>query len=112
MKTRLIMFLISMVGLLFIVNISRSIYDLWLRHDIVAEREEVKNSLKKENEELQKELARVQSPEYIEDMARDKLNLQKEGEVVVVLPEISASPEPQTEITINPNWKKWWKLFF
>lgn len=106
------MFFISMVGILFIVNISRSIYDLWLRHDIVREREEVKNSLTQENAELQKELALVQGQEYIEEVARDKLNLQKEGEVVVVLPETLASPEPQTEITTDPNWKKWWKLFF
>ena len=106
------MFLISMVGMLFIVNISRSIYGLWLRHDLVAEREEVRNSLKKDSGELQKELARVQSPEYIEEVARDKLNLQKEGEVVVVLPETLASPEPQTEPRPQANWNKWWKLFF
>lgn len=112
MNSRLIMFLISVVGLIFIVNISRSIVTLWQRGAIVTEREEVRDKLAERKAELEKQALEVESPEYIEEVAREKLNLQKEGEVVVVLPkdlQVLASEDAVPEV---PNWQKWWNLFF
>ena len=112
MSKRLITFFISLFSLIFIVNISRSIYSLWQKGGLVAEREKVRDALKKENNDLTEKLKNVESSEFIERQAREKLNLQREGEVVVVLPQdvaIESKPQVQTEV---PNWQKWWRLFF
>ena len=112
MSKRLITFFISLISLIFIVNISRSIYTLWQKGGVVAERAKVREAVKKENNALTEKLKDVESPEFIERQARDKLNLQKDGEVVVVLPKdvnVESKPQAQTEV---PNWQKWWRLFF
>lgn len=110
LKNRLVNLLILIVGLFLIVNLTRSIGDLLKAKDKIKEVEKGVTQLKQQNEELKKRLAEVQSPEYLEKIARDKLGLAKEGEVVVILPPYQSAPEV-TEKNL-PNWQKWWKLFF
>jgi hypothetical protein len=64
---------------------------------------------KLENEQLQNEYNKVQSPEFIEKQARDKLNLGKEGEVAVILPPKQGEAKPKEEIKPIelPVWKQW-----
>lgn len=113
MKSRLITFLISIISLFFIVNISRSIYELWQKGSVLSERQVVHDVLQKENAELEQKLAEAESPEFIEKQAREKLNLQKEGEVVVVLPKNFDQFKPLVEDKmVAANWQQWWKLFF
>ena len=74
----------------------------------------------KRKESLEKEVAQKQSLEYLEREARDRLNLVKPGERIVILPpkeQVSGIrfQELGSEITVDqqiPNWQKWWKLFF
>ncbi|MGB9911644.1 MAG: FtsB family cell division protein [Microgenomates group bacterium] len=69
---------------------------------------------KKKNELLQKK-EYYQSEEFIEQEARNKLNMAKPGEIVVILP-----PDFQkflrknnNELSKNiPSWRQWWQLFF
>jgi cell division protein FtsB len=74
-------------------------------------------NLEKENQRLKEELQIVNSVEFKEKEARDKLGLAKEGDVIVVLPPPEVirkfAPErKETEKTLpDPNWKKWVKLF-
>ena len=49
--------------------------------------------------------------DFIEKQAREKLNLQKEGEVVVILPKTDNKQQVTQETIKQPsNWQKWWKL--
>lgn len=69
---------------------------------------------KRKNEALQKNLTMVMGLEYREKLIRDKLNMQKGNEVVVVLPEeverkIDAD-EGMEEVMARPNWQKWWEI--
>jgi cell division protein FtsB len=67
----------------------------------------------KKNEELKKKFAEVQDSSFIEKEAREKLNMQKPGETVIVLPEMdlkSDSSADKKEIE-EPNWEKWLDLF-
>lgn len=68
------------------------------------------------NEELKRKLSEIKSPKFVEEIARDKLGLAKEGETIVIIPEAKikeilgtseASEEPRL-----PNWLGWLKLFF
>lgn len=114
MKSRLIIFFISILCLFFIVDLTRSIYSLWKRGDIVKQRQQVQDSLAQENQRLKDKLQQVESSQFIEQQARDKLNLQRQGEIVVVLPEeLEATEEKQeNEVKDLPNWLQWWQLFF
>ncbi len=108
---RLIAILISIISLIIIVNTFRSIVTLWQRGNIVSEQQALLNKKQQENEDLQKKLAEVESPDFIEKQAREKLNLQKEGEVVVILPKTDNKQQVTQETIKQPsNWQKWWKL--
>jgi len=111
-KTRYFRTLIVIVSLLLVVSMSKSIYNLWKKKDIVRERRAELENLKAENITLQQQLKEAQSPEFIEKQAREKLGLLKEGETIVLM------PNDKTQMTNGetrenlPIWKKWWRLFF
>ncbi len=72
--------------------------------------------LQAKNKELKNKLSQIQSPDFIEQQARDKLGLSKKGETVVIIPEdklkliMEASTSAQTPRF--PNWQGWWRVFF
>lgn len=71
--------------------------------------------LEVKNKNLKQKLAEIQSPQSLEEIARDKLGLSKKGETVVVIPEdklklvLGASQSAQIRL---PNWLGWLKVFF
>jgi cell division protein FtsL len=71
--------------------------------------------LTQKNNQLKKELALSQSPDAIEKVARDELNMGKPGETVVVIPEeliskVIEEGKPKIEPKL-PNWQGWLRLF-
>jgi len=72
-----------------------------------------KDTLKKEaskNISLKTQILKKGDPNELEKTIRNKLNLSKEGETVVVL----AMPSPTPVMVIPtplPNWQKWWNVF-
>ena len=72
--------------------------------------------LEAKNRELKKKLSQVQSQQFIEEQARNKLGLGKAGETLVIIPDeklktvLGASNSAQ-EVRL-PNWLGWWKVFF
>lgn len=91
------------------------VYDI--RKSIEKEKEKV-IKLRQEQERLKSETAKLQGSEFIEKQLRDKLGLAKPGEIVLVLPDEDVlrklAPQiPQEEETLpDPNWRRWFKLFF
>lgn len=80
-------------------------------------RERVVN-LESEKMRLQSELERSQSEEFIETQLRNQLNLAREGEIVIVLPDeeflrsLAPEDEPENQGELVQIWKKWVILFF
>lgn len=121
MKNRFLQALSGYITLGLIVFISISI----IRNigKVFAIKEEVERQKTKvakieaENERIQEEITKAQSPEFIERQVRDKLGLVKEGETVVVLPEIEEVRKFAPRLSMeedylpDPNWKRWLKLF-
>ncbi len=66
---------------------------------------------KKKNIELKTKIINKKSIDEIEKTIRNKLNLSKENEVVIIIPsptkKILPSPTP-----VLKNWQKWWQIFF
>lgn len=106
--------LAAIVGLLVtIVGLSQSVVRLMGRKSMLKTKQEELTRVKKEQEDLQNKLTLVQAPEFIEKEARDKLNLGKVGETIVLVEEGEAQAQTsQEKTTALPNWKKWWNLFF
>lgn len=122
-KWRIVRLIIIVVSLVLIVNLTRSIWDLWRRRDILGERQAVLRRVEAEHTRLQKDLEYAQSPEFIEQEARNRLGLGKEGETIVIMPNPPAGEagdqSPISNIQTKeekednvPNWKRWWRLFF
>lgn len=79
--------------------------------------EEAQKGLQQAQAYHQKLLARwdqVRTSEYQEQVARNDLNMQKEGETVVVVMNKNEIPrtnvQAQSEASNIPNWLKWWGL--
>jgi len=121
-KNRLVYPLLLAIGLYLVVSLSRSIYSLTQKTKGVDVIKKQVDEQLEENRRLNQELIEAKSPDFIELQAREKLNMAKKGETVVVIP-----PELITEIASReatasssffdhpekvPNWKKWWKLFW
>ena len=69
--------------------------------------------VKKNNDELSSLVKYLNTPEYQEKEAREKLSLRKDGEYVVVLPESDQSiAGAGTEKVQEANYKKWFNYFF
>lgn len=103
--------------LLMTVSIIRNIDKMGKIKAEVEKEKRKTEAIKRENEDLEKQVSEIQRAEFIERQLRDKLGLVKEGEVVLVLPdrEILKNFAPKVyeeeDVLPDPNWKKWLKLF-
>ena len=108
-----IIFIIIVVILLLIINgLVRSMYDIWQKKDYVTQAQKELSFQKQENQRLKSALSYSQAQEFIEKQARDKLFMIKKGEQKVLIQQESADSQDLLKEDNNPNWKKWWNLFF
>lgn len=77
--------------------------------------------IEKENDIISKKIEYYKTAEFQEKIAKEKLNMQKEGEsVIIVKPSTEKEEEIDNykeeeilvEIKNEPNYIKWWNLFF
>ncbi len=73
------------------------------------------HSLEIKNNELKAKLEEVKKPSFVEQQARDKLGLSREGETIVIIPDdklnqVLGVAKNKEEIRL-PNWQGWLKLF-
>lgn len=112
---RKILFL-SLVFSLFIViiGLSRSIYELWRKQDLLISYQKQLENQKKQNQTLSFKLSQAQDPNFLEQQARDNLFLVKPGEHGVLLSKdlIIGSSSAKPIEDNRSNLHKWWSLFF
>lgn len=98
--------------ILLIISLARGI-QLSKRSNLrITSLEESRDKLLVEQEKLRQQEAFVQSPYYLEKVAREELHLSKEGETVVIVPEgmMQESGKQNQESVITEekaNWRKW-----
>lgn len=112
MRSKLINWILLLFSILLLINIVRTWKFLAMRGNVIRD---IQNNLQAEKErqnDLKRQLARVESDQYTEQEARNKLNLGREGEIALLLPSISPIflPTP-TPVDTSTNWQKWVKLF-
>jgi len=106
--------LIILVGLGLIVNLSRNILKLLKSAEEMKLAEKRIEELEKESEILAQKKEFYQSESFVEQEARNKLNMGKEGETMVVLPpnvkEVLGEKGNLPSKPI-PYWQQWLNLF-
>lgn len=108
---KLIFLIILIISLIIIKNLVFSIYGLWQKQDVVIQTQKELEAEKKKNKELKNKLSEANSPQFIEEQARNKLFLVKQGEQEIVLPKTEKKGIFQEKTNDLPNWKKWLNLF-
>jgi len=107
------------IGAFLSIYLIQNAYGFYRSGDRIDKAKSELKELESENRELESKLSEVRSREYIEKESREKLGLQYEGEVVVVLPDEEVlrllAPQDKGEIKEElpkSNWQKWLNLFF
>jgi cell division protein FtsB len=90
-------------------------------NDEIRIMQEEAERIRRDNKDLRSKISYFETPDYQEKVAKEKLNLQKEGEqVVIIKPSPSAGTREDafglesTEVSgdSRPNYRKWWDYFF
>lgn len=98
--------IITVFAVLLVLSLSRNIFDY---KDKIAFYDDYKSEYEKEleqNKQLKSELKQSTDSYYVEREIREQLQLLKENEVAVILPEITITPTP-TEAPPKPPYEQW-----
>jgi len=100
--------ILIIIGFLVFSNIQIKQKKDKLNAQVVAIEKEIEN-LQKKNEGLKEGISRVGDEEYVEKVAREELNLQKEGEKVVgfILPSEQSKQGQERNFWQPDSWWKW-----
>lgn len=102
--------LIVVIGLVIAARQSLAVWRLWKVGEQVQTAIGDLQQEEQKNRDLEKKLAEVDSPDFIEKEARDKLGYSREGETVVIV----TSPDQQITTQKSPpkpSWQQWWNLY-
>ncbi len=105
-------FIVVLILLFIINNLAHSIIDIYQKQDVLTNAQKQLDREKTKNQKLKAELSYVQSQQFLEEEARNKLFLIKPGEQEILIPqteEQKGSEAPKKQI---PNWQQWLNLFF
>jgi len=107
-------FILIIVILLLIINgLFHSIYDLWQKQDLLTSAQNELDAQRLKNSKLKADLSYVQSQQFIDEEARNKLFLAKPGEKDVIIPNNITVGDKKSQNSDNiPNWQKWLNLLF
>ena len=117
---KIVPLLITLFLFLLIIRMLKDIWQLQKAGERVKATADKLAKVIKENAKLKEKEKYYQSEEFQEEQIRDKLQLAKPGEMVVILPEQYQQTSESTESTIfqdntqepQSNWQKWLKLFW
>lgn len=98
------------VGVAIATRMSVSVWKLWKAGERVEEAQAEVVRLEGEKAEFEKRLVEVKSPEFVEREAREKLGLGEPGERIIIVPKQELEKRVE-EPEMEPNWRKWWKLY-
>ncbi|MCX6766481.1 MAG: septum formation initiator family protein [Candidatus Moranbacteria bacterium] len=118
------MFFLAGLAVLVLIGISLG-KEVYRKRQIQKEIEGLQSQISQmgqQNGDMQNLISYLASTDFQEKQAREKLNLQKSDEKMIVLRKdvvepssqpqnVAANPQAPPEDN-SPNWQKWWKYFF
>jgi len=112
-RKRLISILFLLIGIFLLGNLAQGIFDAWRGRERIQKMRQDLQEIARENETLQQEIQYYQSDEFVEKEAREKLNLVRPGETVIIVPEEALKKEESERIKqtrAEPVWSQWTAL--
>lgn len=109
-RKQLISIILFITCIVFTLDLIRSYTHLMDRRKSMQDAQEKLAELAEQQQNLERKLAGTNTQEFIEQQAREKLNMSKSGELVVILPTISLAPSP-SPTPDYPIWEQWVNLF-
>lgn len=111
---KVIFLIIVVIGMVIIFRLVVSIIELWHKKDVLTAVEKQLVQQEKENKYLKKQLTVVQSRQFIEEEARNKLFLVKPGESTILINQslLKIEDNSKKETSQIPIWQRWLRLFF
>ena len=116
--------ILFVIGIALAVIISvRAVKEAYRSRKIEKEVESLRQEaerIQNDNDTLQKQIDYYSTSEFVEKISKDKMNLQKPGETVVIVKkginnqaEIEDEKKETVQVEDNEkNYKKWWDFFF
>lgn len=111
-RTQALRIITIIIGFYLILTTVRALGDFWNAGDKLTQRQRRLATLQKQQQELYKRKAQVESEEYVEQVARNELGMAKTGEKIIIVPENLLIPPTESVEQNVPNWQKWRDLFF
>lgn len=111
-------YLVLIICLILIISMGRTTIKLLGKTKTIDDAQKRLEELEREQAELLQFKKQIDSPDFVEREARDKLGLAREGESIVILPPDDvlrrlAPPEEEEErLEDLPIYKRWQKMFF
>lgn len=101
----------AILAVFLIINLTRGVRETWQKGARIKEEQRRVDELKTQNQKLKDELEYAKSDDYLEKAAREKLNLAKPGETVVILPQEQLEKQVKAKKNIvntnSPKWQQW-----
>lgn len=114
-KSKILALIVCFLSFLLIVSLLKNIFNLLKAQERLKKSREELEQLKTENFNLLEKEKYVQGNYFFEKQVRDKLNMAKEGETIVLLPSLPPKPKREkgkAEITQETAiWRQWLNLF-
>lgn len=101
--------LIVIFGLILAIRTAHGIWRVYKSRDQIILAQKSAEEVKAENENLKKQLAKVQTDEFVIEEARTKLGYARPGEVLINIP--ISNVQYSVSSGEMPNWRKWWDLY-
>jgi cell division protein FtsB len=116
MPKKIILFTSLGVAILIAYGLIAQIFNTIHSGDRLEQATNELNQLQLKNSELKRKLDEVKTDYFVEKEARDKLNLSREGETIIVIPDERINQilgkDKMNDAIRLPNWQGWLKLFF
>lgn len=109
---KLVKKILSVIFVLFLLfSLTKNLFDYQNSTKFFESYKQDYEEEKKKNLFLKTHILKYKDPNELEKTIRNKLNLTKENEVAVILPEPTKTPTGPTP-TPAPNYQRWFEVFF
>ena len=100
------------IAWLIIISLARDVWQVRVGFGRITESEQRLSAEVAKNVSLKGKLGLLATDDYREKLIREKLNMQKEGEIIVVMPNKESGSVEKIDLGMSliPNWVRWWNL--
>lgn len=118
----MVVFFVAGIILATVISVS-AVREAYRNKNIENEVQKLKkeaNRIQSENSDLQKKIDYYSTPEFTERVSKDKMNMQKPDEGVIVVEQSTeqknSNSEESEKVAVQAenksNYRKWWDIFF